>query len=357
MRFITLKTIGGAATAAALLLGMTTSASAGDPVVSDPLFDGLAGPLQFEVSPGGKVLVGQSFSGTVSTIGRNGNLTDLFNDPGVDGVASNPHGSVVYTHTDFESGVVDLRLHTPSGGTRILGDLFEHESTENPDQGNAYGFDGLTEECTAELAGLPPEATAGILPYNGIVESHAYAIATVPWGWYVADAAGNDIVFVDWHHNVKTIAVLPPQAPVLVTAEVIEANELPPCVEGASFIAEPVPTDVEVAPNGALYVSTLPGGPEDPSLGARGSVYRINPWQGTVALVATGLAGATNLALSPDGTVYVSELFADQVSKIVGDQVVPVASVPSPSGLEWARGKLYVGTDTFGSGKIQTITP
>jgi hypothetical protein len=162
-------------------------------------------------------------------------------------------------------------------------------------------------------------------------------------------------VSVDRNGNVKTVAVLPPQSPVIATAAAAETAGLPPCVVGATFVAEPVPTDVEVGHDGSLYVSTLPGGPEDSSLGARGSVYKVNPWTGTSTLIATGLLGAVNLALSPSGTIYVSELFGDQVSKIVNGSPVPVVSVPQPSALEWSRGRLYVATDSFGSGKIQTI--
>jgi hypothetical protein len=352
MRNSKLKLLCGAVTVAGLVLaGTATSAGAGGaPVVSDPLVDGLAGPLQFEVK-WGKVLVGQSFSGTVSWVNRDGSLTDLFNDPGVDGVSVGPHASVIYTHTDLETGVVDLRMRTHSGETKMLGDLLYHETTENPDQAQSYGFQGLTDECAALL---PPDA--GILPYTGILDSHPYAVSPARNGWYVADAAGNDILHVDWHGNVTTVAVLPPQEPVVVSAEAAAANDLPPCVAGASFIAEPVPTDVEVGPKGMLYVTTLPGGPEDPSLGARGGVYKVNPWNGSSKQIATGLAGATNLAITPWGTIYVSELFGNQVSKIVHGGPVPIAALPSPSGLEWANGKLYVGTDTFGSGKIQTIS-
>ena len=72
---------------------------------------------------------------------------------------------------------------------------------------------------------------------------------------------------------------------------------------------------------------------------------------------ADGFAGATNLAVTPWGTIYVSELFGGQVSKVVKGGPKPVAMLPSPAALEWANGKLYVGTDAFGSGKIQTITP
>ena len=333
------------------------------PVVSAPLADGLAGPLQIDVGRDGKVLVGQSFSGTVSTVDRKGHVSDLFNDPGVDGVAyGNQWGSVVYTHTESAGpegppppGFVpnaELRFRNAKGEVKTIANTYDYESDHNPDGGQTYGFQGLSAECAANF---PPDA--GILPYTGIVDSHPYAITTVNGGWLIAEAAGNDILFVDWKGNVKTVAVLPPAAPITVSEEAATANELPPCVVGAQFVAEPVPTDVEVGPHGQLYVSSLPGGPEDPSLGARGSVYKVNPWNGKVKLVATGFAGATNLAVSPWGTIYVSELFGGQISKVVGNHGVPVVQVPSPAALEWFHGKLYAGIDVFASGKIVTITP
>ena len=61
------------------------------------------------------MLIGQSFSGTVSVLERDGTLTDLFNEPGVDGVSFGIWGSVIYTHSDFETGVKELKLRTWSG--------------------------------------------------------------------------------------------------------------------------------------------------------------------------------------------------------------------------------------------------
>jgi hypothetical protein len=333
-------------------------AGGGDPTVSGPLAEQLAGPLQFEVQPSGKVLVGQSFSGTVSLIGRHGGVFDLFNDPGVDGVSMGKWGTVIYTYTNFETGVIDLRMRTIWGHTIPIASTIEHETNNNPDGGQTYGLLGLTPECLAELDAIEPPLE-GVVEYTGIIDSHPYAIAPTPWGWYVADAGGNSILFVDWKGRVKTVAVLPAQDPLVVTAEAAAATGLPPCIKDSTFIAEPVPTDVEIGKDGYLYVSTLPGGPEDPSLGARGSVYKVNPWKGTSRLLATGFAGATNLAIGPWGTIYVSELFGGQVSKIVHGNPVPVVSLPEPSGLEFAKGKLYVGIDTFhpeGNGKIVTVT-
>jgi sugar lactone lactonase YvrE len=79
--------------------------------------------------------------------------------------------------------------------------------------------------------------------------------------------------------------------------------------------------------NGLLYVTLLPGGPEDPSLGARGAVYSVNARTGDVAFVACGFLGATGLALGPDGTIYVAELFGNRISTVSGTGAEPFAEV------------------------------
>ena len=116
-----------------------------------------------------------------------------------------------------------------------------------------------------------------------------------------------------------------------------------------------MPTDVEVGRDGHLYVTTLPGGPEGPSLGARGSVYRVDPWHGRVRRVATGFLGATNLALGRHGEIFVSELFGDRISTAHRGGARKLLDVPAPAGLEYRDGRLYVGYDVFGSGKVATV--
>ena len=97
-----------------------------------------------------------------------------------------------------------------------------------------------------------------------------------------------------------------------------------------------MPTDVEVH-DGLLYVTTLPGGPEDPSLGARGKVYTVDPATGDVTQIGKGFAGATDLAVSPQGKVYVTELFGGQVSTIKNGVAKKVFSVEQPAAIEWAQ--------------------
>jgi hypothetical protein len=164
--------------------------------------------------------------------------------------------------------------------------------------------------------------------YKGLVDSHAYSVASYKNKWVVADAGGNDLLWVTNRGKISTLAVLPSQ-PLKITKEIAAPQQLPDCVVGVTYKFEAVPTDVEVGRDGYLYVTTLPGGPEDPSLGARGKVYRVNPHNGHVKLVATGFLGATNLAVGKHGKIFVAELFGGQISVVQARQG---PQVPQPSG-------------------------
>ena len=163
----------------------------------------------------------------------------------------------------------------------------------------------------------------------------------------VADAGGNTLVRVSPSGEVSTLAVLPPR-PLTVTPEIAAGVPVPTCTVGFDYNFEPVPTDVEVGPDGMLYVSSLPGGPEGASLGARGAVFRVNPWNGNVKEIATGFLGAVDLALDDDGRIYVAEMFGGKITKIGLHGNRTVAELPFPGALEYANGKLYATTsDNF----------
>jgi hypothetical protein len=340
---------------AALALVLPTAAPAAAVTVSEPIIDGLAGPLQLAVGSDGTIYVSQTFAGTLTAVRKKG-TTDLVSTPGTDisGIDAKGRGTVTFTTSgESDDGFFALvKRVLPNGRVRTLGDVGTYEATANPDQVNSYGFQGLTPACAA----MVPEEIGGE-PYTGIVESNPYSVAILPGGSrVVADAAGNDIVRVAPNGRISTVAVLPP-SPFVVTAEVAEGLGLPACVVGETFNFEPVPTDVELGSDGLLYVSSLPGGPEDESLGARGAVYSVNLSTGEVTKVAGGFLGATNLAIAPDGTIYVAELFGGRISRVSGGGAVPVVDLPSPAGLEWANGKLYATVDVFGNGAVVTITP
>ena len=174
--------------------------------------------------------------------------------------------------------------------------------------------------------------------------------------WYIADAGGNDIISVSSKGNVSTVAVLPPQ-PFVVTAEAAAGVGLPDCTIGLTYNFEPVPTDVEVSNSGILYVTTLPGGPEDPSLGRAARCTRSTRRAVMSRWWPVGFLGATNLALGKRGSDLRRRAVRWAGVEDRRRSPADVIELPQPAGLEFANGKLYVSYDVFGpSGKVATIS-
>ncbi|MFN8104261.1 MAG: ScyD/ScyE family protein [Acidimicrobiia bacterium] len=316
---------------------------------------GLDMPLQMDVGAQGRILVTQATK--VSVVDAHGNVSDLVDTApaGPGGVAFAPFGGVLFTTSDFDAGEHLLKVRDVHGNVRTLADLGAYEKAKNPDQVNTYGFKSLPAGCADQI---PDELKPFVLPYKGLVDSHPYALAATPLGVFVAEAGGNDILFVDWFGRIRTTAVLPP-IPVTVTAAGAAANGLPPCVAGRVMRFEPVPTDVELSRAGKVLVTSLPGGVEDDSLGYNGSVFEVNPWGGRPNMIAKGFGGATNLAVAGDGSIYVAELFAGRVSKVVHGGPAPVADLEMPAALEWCGGRLFATTNIFvpGGGDIVRFSP
>jgi len=224
-------------------------------------------------------------------------------------------------------------------GYSVSADLWGYEERRNPDRRVEYGID-RADDCVREAfepVGAPAE-------YKGVVESHPYSVSAWKDGsWLVADAAGNDVLVVDRRGRIKVLAVLPPQ-PLTITAEQAETLGLAECVVGETYRFEPVPTDVEVGPDGMVYVTTLPGGPESPALGARGAVWKINPANGKARQVATGFLGATNLAVDDSGKIYVTELFAGRVSTVAKGAPRTLMELPGALSVETSARGIWVGT-------------
>lgn len=341
--------IRASATAVAVCAALLVPAGpAGAATVSDPLVDGLVGPLGLAVGDDGSLYVAQSFAGLITTIDKKGATSNVDVGGFPTGVAAAGRGTFSYTLSGPPPQGVHRML--PNGKHTLLGDTSSIELAENPDGDVLYGFtEGGPAGCP-----LPP-------PEGGDVNPNAYAVAILSDGSrVVADAGGNDLLRVAPNGSVSVLAILPPVA-VTVSDVAAAAFGLPECAVGATYLLHPVPTDVEVGPDGMLYVSSLPGGPEDPegaaSLGSPGGVFRVDPASGDVSRVASGFLGAVDLAVADDGTIYVAELYADRISKVVGSGAEPVVDVPMPGALEWADGMLYATTGVFASGSVVTITP
>jgi hypothetical protein len=311
----------------------------------------LATPLTFAVG-GRSLYVGLAFAGVVTKIPAYGAPKVVGTAaPGADavGVELTPGGLTWAERSGNDEGVVTASLlHRQSHYGKKTVDLLAYETAANPDKVNTYGFRDLGAACTAQL----PEF---FKPYTGMVDSHAYGTLGRGRTTYVADAGANAIFKVDKWGKVSTLAVLKP-IPVVVPAAVAAALGLPDCVVGHRYWFEPVPTDVERGRDGWLYVTLLPGGPEDGSLGANGKVVKINPRTGKVVTVARGLSGATGLAVGPKGTIYVAEMGSNEVSWINRHgQVRKLLTVTQPAGIEWAKGKLWYSWDVFGAGKVSSV--
>ena len=204
-----------------------------------------------------------------------------------------------------------IKQSVNGGKATTLADVGKYEETKNPDADVTYGLQGATPECAAQW----PVKEAGPPTYTGIVDSHPYATYTTADGVYVAEAAGNGILWVDNNGKIKTVALLPPTS-FTITAEAAEGLGIPACAVGLDYWFEPVPTDVELGPDGWLYVSSLPGGPEDGSTGAIGRVYKVNPKSGKVKLVADGFISTVDVAVAGNGDVFVAELFTGVIKRI-----------------------------------------
>ncbi|WP_199423164.1 ScyD/ScyE family protein [Actinotalea solisilvae] len=346
----------------ALVLAAAVPAAASAPTRYPPSHDpvvvasGLVGPLSFDVTARGDLYVGQSFAGILTHVTKEGERHDLVSvAPAGVGAVSEERGTVTWAEREAEGFAVTssvLVRRAPDGTTTEV-DLLAYEAAANPDAVNTYGIQGLDAACAATI---PAELAPFLLPYQGQVDTNAYSSVTSGGTTYVADAGANAIFAVSASGEVSTVAVLPPTV-IPITEEIAAAQGFDPCVAGHDFWAEPVPTDVELGRHGTLYVTSLPGGAEDDSLGANGAVYRVSPG-GDVELVARGFLGATNLAVAPSGTIYVTELFAGRLSAVSrSGEVSTVTELVEPAAVEWARGRLYVATQVFGDGTIVTLSP
>lgn len=345
-----------AVAASALVMVAPTSASATPtPPTTTLLSNHVVAPYNLAITKS-KLYVADGGLNALARVRADGTLKTIANGPAgegseVAGVAVSKRGGyIAYTTTEHpgEEENVNGALHIRDkyGATKTVS-TFAYENRVNSDQGNTYGpTNPNLNQCVKDALTANHAST---IPYAGIKDSHPFSVAAYGKNsWLVADAAGNDILKVNRKGHVSTVAVLPPQ-PVTFTPEIVHSLHLPGCVTGLTYNFEPVPTDVEVGANGFLYVSTLSGSPLN-----GGSVYRVNPRNGHSKLVATGFAGATNLALFK-GKIYVTELFAGDISVIKNGAPSPFLALPGALSVEAGRGHLYAGTGVAGPSLIVKI--
>lgn len=150
-------------------------------------------------------------------------------------------------------------------------------------------------------------------------DSNPFGLAALKDGSVlVADAAGNDLLRVDKHGGITTVARLLPR--VVQVPEGLpelppeEGGPLPPA--GTPVPAEAVATSVTVGKDGAYYVGELRGFPATPGTS---QIWRIEPgsvgatcdpeapYDGACTRYADGLTSIIDLAAGPKG-IYALEL-------------------------------------------------
>ena len=289
----------------------------------------LNGPFGLDTARKGRFVVAEAATGLVTLIGKHGGHTTLVsNAPGVAGVAfrkgkvysvlGGPDGSSRPANAYKPSRV--LRTNLKTGKTTVIANLLAYELKHNPDG-------------QVQVYGAPEDRDA---------LSNPFSMTSYPGGLLVADGGANDVLRVNPRTgHVSTFFV--PKNP-----HVSGCSNANPGTTGC----DPVPTGVTFA-KGSVWVSTL--GAEVPGAGR---IYKLNPRNGHVRRVWTGLTAPTGVAIGRDGSIFYSQVDEGAPSgdgppppgfdpSTVGQIVninhgtVTKAQVTMPTGLKMRGGKLF----------------
>lgn len=300
--------------------------------------------LSVAVAPDGTVYATQNFASVINRVTPTGEAEPIFADEGARelGGLSVTGDAITFTATS-QGGPKNAHVYTltPAEGGGYdqtdLADTWAYEKKNNPDAKVTYGIAKLSKSCKQAIR-KPVRRIA--LPYRGLKESHPYATLVDGGVTYVADAAANAIFAIE-DGAVSTLAVLPP-VKAKVTKQIRKGMGLPKCAQGKVFKGEAVPTDVELGPDGNLYVTTIGGilGENVPA----GAIYKITP-AGTVKKVVDGLMMPLGLAVSAEGDFWVSS-FAPVGGGVLKNPdrfaVEEVIDVPFSGDVEIHGADLYV---------------
>jgi hypothetical protein len=165
------------------------------------------------------------------------------------------------------------------GGTpRVRASFGPFEAQNNPDKGAGTGVE---------------------LGQDHAIDSDPYAFVPYRGGYAVADAAGNDLLWVSRSGKISVLAVFP------TIPETVPPGALgPEQTEPVSVQAQAVPDALAVGPDGALYVGELSGFPFQ--VGSS-SVYRVVPGHAPT-VYASGFTTISDLSFDPAGRLLVLEI-------------------------------------------------
>jgi hypothetical protein len=243
------------------------------------------------VSSGGE---GASATGPVEALYQNNGLQVLFQNTGIDPTT----GQETYGPNGALLGDLVQYRGFGGGSGNIEAAFGPFEAANNPDQG----------EGTAVQFGEPA------------IDSDPYSFVPYRSGYAVADAAGDDLLYVAPSGHISVLAVLP------TISETAPPGDLGPDQTSPEPVqAQPVPTAVAVGPDGALYVGELGG---DPFNVGSESIYRVVPGH-QPQVVASGLTALSDIAFDHNGRLLALEI--DQVG--LNDPALASGGLPTPGAI------------------------
>jgi hypothetical protein len=201
--------------------------------------------------------------------------------------------AIAYGHGQ-EAVTIDDFLVNPDGSNSLLPKPFA----------SAFGtlrlFSGPRARSVdlAAFAAAHPQSTLslGTIPGETPYDSDPYDVVAYRGGWAVADAGANDVLYVSATGHVSMLARFPAGAEQLPAG--VLGNRTPITVN-----AQAVPTSLAVGPDGGLYVGLLRGVPSDPG---SADVYRVVPGHKPM-IWARGLTSVTAIAFDRRGRLLATE--------------------------------------------------
>jgi hypothetical protein len=283
-----------------VLIPAASVAAAGAAVAGDIPLPAATPVFGLSTAPDGSFLVSDVGSGVLEV--RKGASSPVASLPGATDVAAIGRGVMFAITSEGFGG--DGRLYRVSrGGMREIADLLAFEEEENPD--------------------------------GGIIESNPFNVAVDNGGRaIIADAAGNSLLAADQQGHVEWIATVPSE---LVSTDNIKSLFGCPgsgsdfCFLPPMLPAQGVATSVAIGPDGSYYVGELKG---FPSPTGESRVWKIRPdahhaqcgVSPDCEVFADGFTSIIDLAMGPDGTLYVAEFdeaswFAVEIGAGIGGSV------------------------------------
>jgi hypothetical protein len=157
-------------------------------------------------------------------------------------------------------------------------------------------------------------------PDKGEVDSNPYGLLGTRDRTFATDAGGNDLLAIDKHGKVSTVAVFPDR-----TVKGPDGKPVP---------MQAVPTTVVKGPDGALYVGQLTGFPFPPG---EAKVWRVKPGH-KPTVYAEGFTNIIDIAFDRHGRLLVLEIAKNGL--LSGDPTGALIRVSGKKRTEIAAGKL-----------------